>query len=69
MIFFVMKTVNMMFTRGSPKILALSKAALKRLYPKASASKKCGGTSKEGNDCSRNHFFLFLFSDEFFNSS
>jgi hypothetical protein len=35
--------IDTMFTRGSPKILALSKAAQKKVCPKTSASKKCQG--------------------------
>jgi hypothetical protein len=35
--------IDKMFTRRSPKILALSKAAQKKVSPKASASKKCQG--------------------------
>jgi hypothetical protein len=35
--------IDKMFTRGSPKILAFSKAAQKNVSTKASASKKCGG--------------------------
>ena len=38
-----------MFARGSPKILALSKAAQKKISPKACATKKHGG-SPRGND-------------------
>jgi hypothetical protein len=33
--------IDKRFTRGYPKILALSKAAQKKVSPKASASKKC----------------------------
>jgi hypothetical protein len=35
--------IGKMFTRGSPKILALSKGAQKKVSPKASSSKKCRG--------------------------
>jgi hypothetical protein len=35
--------IDKRFTRGYPKILALSKAAQKKVSPKASASKKCRG--------------------------
>jgi hypothetical protein len=35
--------IDKMFTRGSPKILALSKVSQKKVSPKASASKKCRG--------------------------
>ena len=38
-----------MFARGSPKILALSKATQKKISPKARATTKRGG-SPRGND-------------------